>query len=167
MVLTSHTKSDPGNAVCLDAEQLVSILVLADKYEMTLLRNTAVQKLQVAHPRLNPVKQIAVARKYCCNELVKEPFETLVARKEVLSREEISQLPLEDLYGLIVRREALQRENAKPTLGLCIDCNETIQFYSGYCHTCKKYIRCEPGPYIPPPLRAPRNLFGEFIPSAN
>ena len=92
---------------------------------MTLLRNKAVQKLQVAHPRLNPVKQIAIARKYCCDELVKEPFEMLVAREEGLSREEIAELPLEDLHGLIVRREALLRENGKPTTVQCDSCTRT------------------------------------------
>jgi len=86
---------------------------------MTLLRNTAVKELQVAHPRLDPVKQIAVARKYHCDELVDEPFKTLAARKEVLSITEIAQLSLEDLHGLIVAREASLRENAKPTLGQC------------------------------------------------
>ena len=95
---------------------------------MTFLRDKAVQKLQVAQPRLNPVKQIAIARKYCCDELVKEPFETLVARKEVLSREEVSQLPLEDLHGLIVRREALMlRENAKLTSGQCTSCTQILE----------------------------------------
>ena len=125
IVLLSHTKSDPGDAVCLNAEQWVSILVLADKYEMTLLRDAAVKKLKIAHPRLNPVKQIAIARKYCCDELVEEPFERLVARKEVLSREEIAQLPLEDLHGLIIRREALQRAHANPTLGQYVHCTQT------------------------------------------
>lgn len=94
---------------------------------MTLLRDTAVKKLQVAQPRLNPVKQIAIARKYCCDQLVKEPIEMLVARKEILSREEIAQLPLEDIYGLFVRREALQRENAKPTSGHCAHCDHCNQ----------------------------------------
>ena len=109
---------------------------------MTLLRDKAVQKLQVARPRLNPVQQIAIARKYGCDELVKEPFETLVARKQVLSREEVSQLPLEDLHGLIVGREALQRENAKPTSGQCTNCTQTLQLAIGYCHTCHKCNSC-------------------------
>ena len=109
---------------------------------MTLLRDTAVQKLQVAHPRLNPVKQIAIARKYCCDELVKEPFETLVARERVLSREEVSQLPLEDLHGLIIRREALQRENAKPTSGQCAHCTQKLQLVVGHCHHCQKCNSC-------------------------
>ena len=167
IVLTSHTKRDPGNPVCLNAEQWVSILVLADKYEMTLLRNTAVQKLQVAHPRLNPVKQIAIARKYCCNELVEEPFEMLGAREEVLSREEIAQLPLEDLHGLIVRREALQRENAKPTSGQCVNCTKTLQLSIGYCDSCRKCNSCGLGSPSPPPIQGRRNLFGGFNPSAN
>ena len=94
---------------------------------MTLLRDKAVKKLQVARPRLNSVKQITIARKYGCDELVKEPFEALVARKEVLSREEVSQLPLEDLHGLIVRREALQRENAKVTSSQCAHCTKTTK----------------------------------------
>jgi len=100
---------EPGNAVCLDAEQWVSILTLADKYEMVPLRNAAVQKLTVADPKLSPVKQIAIARKYQCDELVKDPFRRLVVRKEALSKEEIVQLPPEDLHRLIVEREALQR----------------------------------------------------------
>ena len=109
---------------------------------MALLRDTAIQKLQVAHPRLNPVKQIAIARKYHCDVLVDEPFETLVVQKEVLSREEIAQLPLEDLHGLIVRREALQRENAKPTSGQCGQCTRIIQLSVGYCSNCQKCNSC-------------------------
>ena len=138
---------------------------------MTLLRDKAVQKLQVARPRLNPVKQIAIARKYGCDELVKEPFETLVARKQVLSREEVTQLPLEDLHGLIVRREAsqrekakltsealqrenakltreaLQRENAELTSGQCAHCTRTLQLSIGYCNNCQKCNSCGPTNY--------------------
>jgi len=107
---------DPGNAVCLNAEQWVSILILAHKYEMTLLLNTAVLKLQVANPRLDPVKQIKIARKYFRDELINEPFKTLVARENVLSREEIAQMPLDDLHRLIVAREASIATRNHPTL---------------------------------------------------
>ena len=128
----------------LSAEQWASILVLADKYDMTLLRDTAIQKLKVAHPRLNPVKQITIARKYGCDELVKEPFETLVARKEILSREEMAQLSLEDIHGLFVRREALQRDNVKPTSGQCDYCAQTqpFQFSIGFCNDCRVCNSC-------------------------
>jgi hypothetical protein len=119
IVLRSHSHSDPGNAVSLNAEQWVSILILADKYDMMLLRNTAVQKLQAAYPRLNPVKQIAIARKYHCDELVEEAFKTLVAQKEVISRTEIAQLPPGDLYDLIIAREAFTGVSAhKNSAGL-------------------------------------------------
>ena len=114
IILKCYTHSNPGDAVSLNAEQWLSILIVADKYVMTPLRDTAVRKLLVAFPRLDPVKQIAIARKYNCDELVKEPFETLVTRKEVLSRMEMAQLPLGDLYEITVsREEALRREIAK------------------------------------------------------
>ena len=94
----------------LNAEQWVSILVLADKYDMTLLHNKAVQQLKVANPQLNPVKQIAIARKYHCNELIEDPLQVLVAREAVLSIAEVAQLPQEDLHQYIVARDSLQRE---------------------------------------------------------
>lgn len=124
VVLRIRIQSGPGDAVCLDAEQWISILVLADKYDMTLLRNTAIQKLKCAHPKLDPVRQIVVARKYNCDELVNEPFQMLVARKEVLSKEEIAKLPLDDLHRLIVAREASQRVGA--TSGQCGHRTQTI-----------------------------------------
>ena len=101
---------------------------------MTLLHNTAIQKLKVAHPRLNPVNQIAIARKYHCDELIDEPFQTLVARKEVLSREEIAQLPLEDLYLLIEARETSIRSNAETTPRSCPHPNIVP--------TCEDCLRC-------------------------
>ena len=105
---------------------------------MTPLRDTAVLKLLVAFPRLDPVKQIAIARKYHCDELVKEPFETLVARKEVLSEMEIAQLPLGDLREIIVsREEALQRGIVKATVGHCSECTNTLWLAYGYCSKCR------------------------------
>ena len=128
---------------------------------MTLLRDTAVQKLQVAHPRLNPVKQIAIARKYHCDVLVDEPFETLAVQEEVLSREEMAQLPLEDLHGLFVKREArlqqekaearlqqeqekarLQQEKVNALFGQCGHCARALQLSTGYCGICQKCNSC-------------------------
>jgi len=142
MVLRGHISSDPGNAVSLNAEQWASILVLADKYDMTPLRNTAIQKLKTTHPRLGPAKQVAIARKHHCDELVNEPFQILVARKEVLSREEIAQLPLEDLHRLIVAREAWQREKAVATAGQCGSCTRAMPLSVGYCLGCQRCNSC-------------------------
>jgi len=166
-VLSSHPCSDLGDAVCLNAKQWVSILVLADKYDMTLLRNIAVQKLRVANPKLNPVKQIAIARKYHCNELIEDPLQVLVARKAVLSLAEVAQLPQEDLHQYIVAREASQREaskreaskretlyrealqrevsrreNAPPPSGQCRGCTNTFQFSLGLCPACTNCNSC-------------------------
>ena len=148
------------DAVYLDAEQWVSILVLADKYDMALLRNTAIQRLKGAHPKLDPVKQIVVARKYNCDELVNEPFQILVARKEVLSKEEIAKLPLEDLHRLIVAREALQREKA--TCGQCGHCTQPIKFSMGYCQACHKCNSCPSLPVGSPTNRKTSRLVANW-----
>jgi hypothetical protein len=114
---------------------------------MTLLRNTAVEKLKSIYPRLDPVKQIAIARKYQCGELVEEPFQTLVAREGALSKAEIANLPLDDLHRLILVREAGLREKALPTSGQCRSCTQTLQFSIGLCNSCRQCNSCGCGPH--------------------
>ena len=102
-MLDLHSK--PGKAVIFDADQWLSVLGLAHKYDMTGIREVTIQGLQSAKPPLPPAKQLAFARKYNCDELANAPFQVLATRAEPLSKDEMAQLPLDDLYRLVVARE--------------------------------------------------------------
>jgi len=98
-------RSTPGKAVTFDADQWLSVLEMAHKYDMAGIREIAIQELKNMNLPLPPVKQLVFARRYHCDELVDPPFQALVARKETLSKDEMAQLPLDDLHRLIVARE--------------------------------------------------------------
>jgi len=100
--------------VNFDADQWLSVLGMAHKYDMAGIREKAIQRLKNTDPALPPLKQLVFARKYHCDELVDTPFQALVAREETLSKDEMAQLPLDDLHRLIVARE-------KPLLRLLME----------------------------------------------
>ena len=88
-----------------DADQWLSVLELAHKYDMIRIREVALRGLKSANPPLPPAKQLACARRYNCDELADAPFQVLSTRAEPLSKDEMAQLPLDDLYRVVVARE--------------------------------------------------------------
>jgi len=88
------------------AEQWLSVLILSTKYDMETIRQPTIAKLQVVSPRLDPIRQIAIARQYNCPALVDEPIRTLTDRTQQLTLEEIQGLPSEDLHTIIECRES-------------------------------------------------------------
>ena len=81
------------------------MLVVATKYDMGIIRQKAIDQLQIANPPLDPIDQIIAARKYDCMELAAAPMEALVKREQPLSTEEMVKLSPEDLHKWIVERE--------------------------------------------------------------
>jgi len=95
----------PGSAVYLNAVQWCSVLAVATKYDMEIIRQKAIQKIKLANPPLDPIVQIVVARRYDCKELREGPMEVLVKRAEPLSIEETVKLAPEDLHIWIIGRD--------------------------------------------------------------
>ena len=101
--------SSPGSAVLLNAVQWCSVLVIATKYDMEIIRQKAIQGLKSANPPLDPIAQIVAARKYNCQELIEAPIMVLVKRENPLSIDEIVKLSPEDLHRWIVERDHAPR----------------------------------------------------------
>ena len=108
--------SYPLDAPRFTAEQWLSVLVVSIKYDMAEIHRSTVEKLKVTLPRLDPIQQILAARKYDCATLVDEPIQTLVARKQRLTLDEMTILPMEDLHTIVDGREGRVQ---------CIACNWT------------------------------------------
>ena len=128
LVLTSMDRS-PGSAVLFSAVQWCSVLAIATKYDMEVIRLKAIQELKLANPPLDPIDQITAARKHNCMELVEGPMEALVKRKQPLSIEEVVKLGSEDLHKWIVERDK------SPTGRQCGNCNSRLS----YCNQCGRY----------------------------
>ena len=73
---------------------------------METIRQSTIVQLQVVSPRLDPTRQIAVARQYNCADLVDEPIQSLADRTQRLTLKEMQNLPIEDLYTIIESRES-------------------------------------------------------------
>jgi hypothetical protein len=128
-LLLTLTDRSPGSAVSLSAVQWCSVLAVATKYDMEVIRSKSVQQLKSANPPLDPIDQIIAARRYDCTELAEAPMEVLVKRKEPLSIEEMVKLSPEDLHKWILER------NKSPPGTQCVGCNTRLS----YCNRCGRY----------------------------
>ena len=117
--LTEGEQSDPIINPQFTAEQWLSVLVLSTKYDMETIRQSTIAQLQVVSPRLDPTRQIAMARRYNCPALVDEPIQTLTNRTLGLTLKEMQNLPIEDLHTIIEGRET---RTHRPT---CFNCSST------------------------------------------
>ena len=107
----------------MSAAQWCSVLAIATKYDMEIIRRKAIEELKLANPPLDPVDQIVAARRYHCVELVEQPLAVLVKRREPLSFEEMSKLAPEDLHEWITTRDA-----TRPCRG-----NSGIRYFCNQC----------------------------------
>jgi len=74
---------------------------------METIRQSTIAQLQVVSPRLDPSRQIAMARQYNCpSTLVDEPIQTLTDRTQRLTLREMQTLPIDDLHTIIEGRES-------------------------------------------------------------
>jgi hypothetical protein len=89
--------------------QWCSVLALATKYDMEIIRRKAIQELELADPPLDPVDQVVAARRYDCMELADRAMEVLVRRQVTLSIEETIKLSPEDLHRWIKERDSFLR----------------------------------------------------------
>ena len=103
----------PGSAVSLKAVQWCSVLAIATKYDMEIIRQRSIQELKIANPPLDPIAQIVAARKYDCHELAETAMEELVKSMELLSIDDIVKLSPEDLHRWIVERDKLREAHIK------------------------------------------------------
>ena len=127
--LIEGEQSDPIITPPFTAEQWLSVLVLSTKYDMETIRQSTIAQLQVVSPRLDPTRQIAVARQYNCPALVDQPIQTLKDRMQRLTLKEMRNLPIEDLHTIIEGRE--NRSN-KPHCSNCDSFNITSR-----CNVCR------------------------------
>ena len=116
----------PGSAVLLSAVQWRSVLAIATKYDMEIIRRKAIQELKLANPPLDSIDQIIAARKYDCMELAEIAMEALMKRERPLSIEEMVKLSPEDLHRWILEKCESPRGRK------CGNCNRT-QFCCSYC----------------------------------
>ena len=72
---------------------------------MDTIRESTIEQFKVVSPRLDPIRQIRAARQYDCAVLVDEPIQTLIARAQRLTLEEMQDLAIEDLYTIVEGRE--------------------------------------------------------------
>ena len=119
----------PGAAISLCAGQWRSVLAIATKYDMEIIRQKAIQELKLANPPLDPIDQIIMARKYDCMELAETPMEALVKREQPLSIEEMVKLSPEDLHKWIMERDKSPRGRN------CGNCSHSFS----YCQYCGAY----------------------------
>ena len=120
-LLTESEHSNPIDGPGLTAKEWLSVLALSTKYDMEIIRQSAIQKLLAVSPRLNPIQQIVAARQYSCAILVDEPIQKLIARTQGLTLEEVQTLPSVDLYTIIEGRE--NRANKRR----CPRCSSTLK----------------------------------------
>jgi hypothetical protein len=64
----------PGSAVSLSAVQWLSVLAIATKYDMEVIRQKSIEEVKRATPPLDPIDQIIAARRYNCQELAEGPI---------------------------------------------------------------------------------------------
>ena len=95
----------PGSSVSFSAVQWCSVLAIATKYDMEIIRRKAIEELKLANPPLDPIIQIVAARRHHCTELVEAPMGVLVKRREPLSLDEMLQLSPDDLHTWITERD--------------------------------------------------------------
>jgi len=76
---------------------------------MDTIRQVTIEQLRVVSPCLDPIRQIAVARRYNCDTLVDQPIQTLIARAQRLTLSEMQSLPIGDLYTIVEGRETRVR----------------------------------------------------------
>ena len=123
-LLTESEHSNPIDGPSLTAEEWLSVLALSTKYDMEIIRQSAIQKLLAVSPRLDPIQQIVAARQYNCAALVTEPIRNLIARTQRLTLEEVQTLPSVDLHTIIERREIRANQT------LCKRCSSTWTYPS-------------------------------------
>ena len=103
------------------------MLAIATKYDMEIIRRKAIEELRLANPPLDPIDQIVAARRYHCEELVEQPLEVLVKRREPLSFEEMAKLAPEDLHKWITARD--QTRPCRSTGGMSYVCSQCGQWH--------------------------------------